>query len=321
MDYDVIGDLHGHASALEALLRSLGYRETHGAWRHSGRQALFVGDLIDRGPEQVKTVSLVRRMVDAGSARSLMGNHELNAIAFFTPDPAAPGEFLRRHHSARWGDKNVKQHQAFLREVGGTPLHAELVGWFLTLPLWLELPGLRVVHACWHHRYMEYLAPKLGPERQLPRDLLAAATLEPDDEAEKDTPTPTVFKAVETLLKGIELPLPPAFGFHDKDGHHRTRVRIRWWDTAALTWRDASMLSDEERRGLPPDLIPEHVRLGHDGGAPVFFGHYWLTGEPEPLGERVACVDYSIAKGGKLVAYRWGGEPTLDRRNLHWVGQ
>jgi len=59
--------------------------------------------------------------------------------------------------------------------------------------------------------------------------------------------------------------------------------------------------------------------IGHDGGKPVFVGHYWLTGTPELLSNKVACVDYSVAKGGKLVAYRWDGEPTLDERKLHWV--
>ena len=146
----IIGDIHGHADALEALLTDLGYRNTGGAWRHPARLALFVGDLVDRGPKQMETVSLVRRMVDAGSARAVMGNHEFNAIAWFLPDPECPGEFLRKHHSAKYGDKNRKQHQAFLSAVEGSPLHEELVTWFLTLPVCLDLPDLRVIHACWH---------------------------------------------------------------------------------------------------------------------------------------------------------------------------
>lgn len=149
MSYDIIGDIHGHADALGALLTDLGYRNKGGAWRHPARQALFVGDFIDRGPKQMETVSLVRRMVDAGSARAVMGNHEFNAIAWFLPDPECPGEFLRKHHSAKYGDKNRKQHQAFLSAVEGSPLHEELVTWFLTLPVCLDLPDLRVIHACW----------------------------------------------------------------------------------------------------------------------------------------------------------------------------
>ena len=36
--------------------------------------------------------------------------------------------------------------------------------------------------------------------------------------------------------------------------------------------------------------------------------------------DTVACLDYSIAKGGKLVAYRWDGEPLLDAAKFRWVG-
>lgn len=140
MSYDIIGDIHGHAEALKALLASMGYREQGGAWRHPQRQAVFVGDFIDRGPKQVETVDVVRRMVD-----------------------------------------------------------------------------------------------------------------------------------------------------------------------------------DELRDRLPDHSIPEHALLGHDGGTPLFFGHYWLTGNPAQLSEKAACVDYSIAKGGKLVAYRWDGEPDLNPAGFHWI--
>src|SRR5690606_7959410 len=78
--YDVIGDIHGEFDAVVALLTRLGYRETGDVWRCSGRQAVFVGDLIDRGPQQLEVLRLVRRMVDGGSAQVVMGNHEFNAI-------------------------------------------------------------------------------------------------------------------------------------------------------------------------------------------------------------------------------------------------
>ena len=57
--YDIIGDVHGCASKLKGLLDTLGYRQHRGAYRHPNRQAIFVGDLIDRGREQVETVELV----------------------------------------------------------------------------------------------------------------------------------------------------------------------------------------------------------------------------------------------------------------------
>jgi hypothetical protein len=321
MGHDIIGDIHGHASALVALLEKLGYRERAGTYRHPSRTAVFLGDFVDRGPEQVSTVTIARRMLDAGSALAVMGNHELNAIAWFLPDPDAPGEHMRRHISAKYGDKNRKQHERFLAEVEDRPaLHAELVDWFLTLPLWLDLPALRVVHACWHPRLMAYLEPRLAPGARLDRERMVAASREPEDESEKDTPEPTVFKAVEALTKGIEIPMPPGLTFRDKEGFVRDRVRVRWWDAAAATYRDAAMLPPDERSALPATRIPAHARIGYADAKPVFVGHYWLTGSPSPLAPNAACVDYSIGKGGRLCAYRHDSEPALDAARFVSVG-
>lgn len=319
MNYDIIGDIHGHAEALEMLLAQMGYRQREGAWRHPDRTAVFVGDFIDRGPQQVRTVDIVRRMVDARSARAIMGNHEFNAIAWFLEDPHEPGEYLRRHHSPKYGDKNRKQHQAFLDEVEDTPKHEEIVSWFLELPLWLDLVGIRVVHACWHSRLIEYLTPRLAEGNRLTRELMLEAAREPDDEREKDEPGATVFKSVEALTKGIEIPLPGQHRFSDKDGHERRRVRTRWWDLAATTYRTAAMADDALRRALPDGPIPVHALVDVPSDKPTFIGHYWLTGTPTLLWDTVACIDYSVAKGGKLVAYRWQGEPMLDVKNFYWA--
>lgn len=75
MGYDIIGGIHGYADKLETLLLKLGYRKRASAWRHAERQAIFVGDFIDRGPFQVQTVSTVRRMVEAGTALAVWDNH------------------------------------------------------------------------------------------------------------------------------------------------------------------------------------------------------------------------------------------------------
>lgn len=320
MNYDIIGDIHGHVKALEALLHSMGYRNTKGSWRHPERQAIFVGDFIDRGPNQLAVVDLARCMVEEGCAQAIMGNHEFNAIAWFLPNPHKPGEHLRQHHSPKYGDKNYVQHKAFLDEVEGTPQHKEIINWFLTLPLWLELDGIRVVHACWHQRFMDFHA-QIANGNRLTAGLMVQACQEPEDEAEKDTATPSVFKAIEAITKGIEIPLPAARTFVDKDGHRRSRVRTRWWDTNAVSYRQAALLEGQEREELPNDPIPEHVRIGHDGGKPTFIGHYWARGVPTVLSNKVACVDYSIGKGGKLVAYRWDGEQDLKQEKFHWVGQ
>lgn len=303
MDYDVIGDIHGQGGMLHALLRRLGYVERGGAYRHPNRCAVFVGDFIDRGPQQVDAVMTVRRMVDCGSSLAIMGNHEFNAIAWHTPDPLTPGETLRPRRG-RWGESNRRQHAAFLAEVEDSPaLHTELVEWFLTLPLWLDLPGIRVVHACWHSGYMAELEPKLRLGARLDRELVAAASREGGLE----------FRAVEALTKGLEIDLPDGHAFSDKDGIERRRVRLRWWDTTGRTYRDLAAVDEDLRQRLPTmDL--ETPNLSIDCGTkPVFFGHYWMSGLPAPLSNRAVCVDYSAGKGGPLTAYRWDGEERLDR--------
>ncbi len=303
MGYDIIGDIHGHADKLTALLRKLGYRHHSGAWRHPDRSAIFVGDLIDRGPGQLETIRIVREMLDAGTAQAVMGNHEFNAIAWYTPDPDCDGAHLRRRDP-----ENRKQHQAFLDETESDPrLHTELVRWFLTLPLWLDLPGLRVVHACWHPGYMAELELHLRPGRMLDPALVVAGSRAGSME----------FRTIEGLTKGLEIALPPGHDFHDKGGKRRDHVRVRWWDAAADTYRKAGILGSAAKEEALPDLpIPESARLGYADEKPVFFGHYWRTGNPELLSRHVACVDYSAGVGGPLVAYRWEGESLLQAQNF-----
>jgi len=72
---------------------------------------------------------------------------------------------------------------------------------------------------------------------------------------------------------------------------------------------------------IPNDPIDgDHLlEYGH-AEKPVILGHYWMEGQPRPLAENIACLDYSVAKpGGKLVAYRWDGEQTIDPGKFVWV--
>ncbi len=319
MLHDIIGDIHGHSGKLEALLRRLGYRETMGTWRHPDRTAIFVGDFVDGGPQQLRTLRTVRRMVGEGAALAVMGNHEFNAIAWHTPDPRRPGEFLHPHEGER-GARKRTVHAAFLAEVEhDPPLHAELVDWFLTLPLWLDLPGLRVVHACWHARFMAWLAPHLHEGQLLTRELMVAATDKPKTREERDDATPSVFKAVEAITKGIEAELPEGHSIVDYYRLVRTRVRVRWWDAGAATYRTSAMLPPAQRDVLPDIALPAHARLDLEPGPPLFFGHYRLMDEPALQSASLTCLDHGGATGAPLVAYRFEGEPELRHDHLVWV--
>ena len=56
LKFDIVGDVHGQYEKLVGLLQHLGYQPDHGTWKHPNRSAIFVGYLIDRGSEQVRTV-------------------------------------------------------------------------------------------------------------------------------------------------------------------------------------------------------------------------------------------------------------------------
>lgn len=86
MKYDLIGDIHGHSEPLARLLDKLDYAKTDGVFRHAERRVIFLGDFIDRGPDQRGVLEIARPMIDEGTALSVMGNHEFNAIASATPD-------------------------------------------------------------------------------------------------------------------------------------------------------------------------------------------------------------------------------------------
>ncbi len=97
--FDVIGDVHGCRAELEQLLTELGYALEHdgagrpvGARHPDGRRAIFVGDLVDRGPDTPGVLRLVMGMVAAGTAFCVAGNHEVKLLK------ALRGKNVKRNH-------------------------------------------------------------------------------------------------------------------------------------------------------------------------------------------------------------------------------
>lgn len=89
--FDIIGDVHGCATELEKLLERLGYypielgEDSPGWGRRAfvhphGRKAVFLGDLVDRGPRVLDAVRLARNMIQAGSALCVPGNHDMKLL-------------------------------------------------------------------------------------------------------------------------------------------------------------------------------------------------------------------------------------------------
>lgn len=296
--FDIIGDIHGYVDELRALLQKLGYRQGSsdgGAYRHpEGRQAIFVGDFIDRGVNNLETVAVVRAMVACGSGLAVMGNHEYNAILYHTPDPQRPGEFLRPQIA-----KNQKQHQTFLSEMALKPDEAEdALAWFRKLPVFLDFDSFRIIHACWHNSSIAAIKPLLSQDNVMSEELLLRSAREGSVE----------FNALEILLKGPELQLPDGMTFCDPDGHLRDHIRLQWWHSTAQNYRQAAHVQSERDLLLLPDIALEAGTMEQFMvvGSKIYIGHYWLSGSPKQLSPQVSSVDYSIAKGGKLCALRLG---------------
>ncbi len=297
--YDIIGDIHGHANELRQLLGALGYEFQGDCFRHPQRQVIFVGDFVDRGPQIPEVLEIVRSMHRRGAALAVMGNHEFNALAYHTRDPGNPSEFLRRH-----SEKNQHQHAATLRQLSAEAL-ADYLEWFRSLPMWLELPGLRVVHACWDPEQIEVMQQALLHYDGVTSEFLRDATT-------LGTP---LFDAIDDVLKGKEVNLPGDAFYLDKDGNRRRKLRVQWYRSATNESYASYALTGDD--GLPGELIPQALGAKFQPypveERPVFFGHYWMQAlRPAPLASNVACVDYSVAKGGMLCAYRWDGEQQLS---------
>ena len=173
MKYDIIGDIHGCYDTLASLLDKLGYKPTDGCYQHDSRKVIFVGDFVDRGPKQLEVIECAKAMVDAGHALAVMGNHELNAIAYATTDPK-DGGYLRRH-----SEHNQRNHQAFLDAFEAHPeKYAEVIDWFYQLPMWLEFDDLRIIHACWDQEAITRIKAEYGDSPYLSSQL---AAIQPPD--------------------------------------------------------------------------------------------------------------------------------------------
>jgi hypothetical protein len=296
--YDIIGDIHGHADELKALLKKMGYEKNdEGTYFHETRKAFFVGDLIDRGPKIKEVLEIVRPMVDQCFARAVIGNHEYNAICYHT---IINGQPLRPHKGS-----NVVQHQKTILDFQNNESQLQdYINWFKSLPIFFEDDLLRVVHAQWKQKHIDFL------KAEGIRNFSNLQTL--IESAEKSS---LLHKAIEEVLKGEEVHVPGAL-WHDKDGTPREEYRIKWWKPSNSA--PASELLFHFEHNMPV-ILDYEVDLEQLASKPTFFGHYWLEDSmPSIQAPTICCLDYSVGKQGYLAAYRWNGERQLKQRNFEW---
>ncbi|BDM71621.1 hypothetical protein HEK616_51080 [Streptomyces nigrescens] len=146
--FDIIGDIHGCRSELESLLGRLGYvpvRDGLGravdAAHPEGRTAVFVGDLVDRGPDSPGVLRLVMGMVAAGHALCVPGNHE-NKLGRYLK-----GRKVQHTHGLAETIEQLEKEDAAFRDEVGAFLHG-LVSHYV-----LDGGGLVVCHAGLPEKY------------------------------------------------------------------------------------------------------------------------------------------------------------------------
>ncbi len=231
MNLDLIGDIHGELPALLRLLEALGHDHEGDREHPEGRIPVFLGDLIDRGARGVEVAELVARLVGEGRALCLMGNHEYNLVGWHLKEPRF--------------EKAKKSNASTIEDVMNRPRRwAPVLDFFRSLPLSLEFPELRVVHACWHRESLEAIGdlldhptednPPVGEGVEGPAAWLwkhvrhhspysgtrRRRSLPGPLEGQDDPPH-------AVLIKGFEEPADP---FVDNDGKRRERIRSIWWE-------------------------------------------------------------------------------------------
>ncbi len=300
--FDVISDVHGDYDALVSLFHELGYVYDGNFFVHpKNRIPIFIGDGPDRGSQQLKTLNLMRRMVKSGRALMTLGNHELNIISLLTK--SLDGSSLRDHT-----DPFVQgQHSAFFNEIAmGSQNHKDMVEWFKTIPLFLELEGLSCVHACWHQESIDVIKSYLGDNNNALGDEGMKYFIENEDFRE----------AVYMTLMGPQYELPEGFAYVDAHGNPREIARNMW----ALPERNLGERLYLNGKELPPYIkaIIDGDTQGREYGVKngvLCFGHYSQLGEPQaPTSQDyMLCLDFMKAQ----TAYRFNpGDTRISGEQL-----
>jgi hypothetical protein len=267
---DIVGDVHGEIETLHTLLRQLGY-SPDGA-HPEGRRLVFVGDLVDRGPDSPAAIQLVRRLVEEERAQCVLGNHELNILL----GRHKPDNIWFFHHDLPAGHEAAARPQVWIEERA----RPSILSFFADLPLALERPDVRVVHAAWdetmiaaarqatradelHHAAQSRIEDAI-PRRGMrdPIDIRLAR--------QNDDP-------VKLLTSGPETRADKPF---EAMGQLRQERRVAWWReyegplcVFGHYWR--ILLPDEDDNDQLFPGVPLNATLGRDSAM---------------------CIDYSVGK-------------------------
>lgn len=142
----VVGDVHGHHAELVAALRARELVDARGDWIGGQAKLWFLGDFVDRGPDGIAVIDLVRRLqrqapASGGGVDSLLGNHEILLLGVHRfGDTPVPSDFGPRSFARSWelnGGQLADQERL-------TPEHVE---WLIARPVVANVAGHLLVHS------------------------------------------------------------------------------------------------------------------------------------------------------------------------------
>lgn len=275
--YDLIGDVHGYLDLLDSLVEKLGYSRKGKSYEHpGGRKLIFVGDLLNRGPDSAGVLKIVRKTWEEGNAHVSLGNHEFKILQLASMDEPLPN-----------------------------PDYESFLPWLKTLPLFLDLEEVRVVHAAWHSSSVSFLS-----QTQVPSDDFVRRT------CDKSSPER---KAVDFILKGVKANLPESSVLRDRFGKIRGKGRLRWWEDLRGKPFSEALFSPMYGNSLEETPNPEDIEKVEPypkNDKPVFIGHYCLEPHIPKINDNVACIDGCVTCDKRLWGYRYTGEHKLAKANL-----
>lgn len=257
---DIIGDVHGEIDALTSLLRHLGY-DQHGQ-HPDGRRLVFLGDLVDRGPDSPAVLRLVRTAAERGGALCVLGNHELNLLR------------EERKHGNAWFFGEDERMGARLSGLFASQKLAtvgerdEVLAFLDGLPIALEHDGLRVVHACWHE-------PSIAAAQDSTREsfLSASADSHPEDASNSERSDSMKHRLADQLAG------PPRFD--EQLAEFQLRQQLASAANILLSGPERIVSSGRPFFAGGQWRFLERKRWWEDYvGVPVIVGHYWRKRRP-----------------------------------------
>ena len=294
-EYLFIGDLHGHARQLKSVLNKAGFTIVNGAYWHPELKAVFVGDFINRGTENLECLRIVRAMVESGNALAVIGNHEVIFLNYHQQNPQT-GEYTMENR-AGW---NRLFQQTMLEFSQSAAELNEMINWLKRLPIVIETAHFNVVHACYDSESLEVVRERTNGNFVLQENDWLQMGLGADE---------ALTESLHALTFGISIYLDTAELFPGSNMSSQHSPRIRYWeDPFEKSLRQTLFIEDDKHlAGIGFLSLPESFYTAFktypEYETPVVHGHYCVVGDLIDLPQNIIIADRAVIKTGILKAW------------------